>query len=274
MIAFHHWEEWARSGAAEPDLDVGAFLVARDAYPSLTVAAGLGRLDALAAGLPEDLSALSPEDATDALLRYLYAQLGFRGNEEDYGDPRNSYLNDVLDRKLGIPISLAIVLLAVARRRGLRANGISFPGHFLVRVERARGGPLVVDPFYGRTLSLQGLASLLKKTAGPRAKLQLEHLKPAGSRAILVRVLQNLKASHLARGDVPGALVSAARIVTLLPKEPWALRDRGMLQSQLGAPVGARADLLRYLELAPDASDAAAIRQTLARLSARGSNLN
>ena len=260
----------------ELDLEVGAFLVARDAHPELDVDREVARLDHLAEGLDrEALGACPPEDAARKLAQHVYERHGFRGNEEAYGDPRNSYLNDVLDRKLGIPISLAVVLLSVARRVGIAAHGISFPGHFLVRFERPGRGPLVVDPFYGgRPLSHSDLERLLRRTSGATAKLQVEHLRPAPSRSILVRILQNLKAAHLARGDLSRALVAAARIVSLLPLDPWALRDRGILQAQLGAPQGARADLLRYLELSPDASDTKMIEQVLSKLDERASPLN
>ena len=272
-IAF---DEFARPSGQDLDLEVGAFLLARDAFPELAIDAQIGRLDALATGLG-DLAGASTEDAASAIAAHVYERHGFRGNESAYADPANSYLNVVLDRRTGIPITLAIVLLAVARRVGVRAQGISFPGHFLVRFERARGGPLVVDPFFGgRAMSVDDLGRLLRRTAGPTGKLQVEHLKSASTRQILVRVLQNLKAAHLARGDVPRALVAAARVVALLPRDGWAVRDRGLLQAQLGAPEGARADLLRYLELAPESSDAGPIRQMLGRLGARtrGAALN
>jgi regulator of sirC expression with transglutaminase-like and TPR domain len=273
QVAF---DDFALREGDDLDLEVGAILIARDEYPTLSVGGELARLDQLARGLgTSDLGALSPDDAARALTDYLYEQVGFRGNEEAYGDPRNSYLNDVLDRRLGIPISLAVVLLALARRRGVRAYGVSFPGHFLVRVERVRGGPLVLDPFFGgRILPLPEISALLRKTAGVQARLQLGHLKPAPPRAILVRMLQNLKAAHVGRGDLARALVAATRIVALSPRDPWAVRDRGVLQAQLGSVSGARADLLRYLELTPDAPDAASIRQVLARLPARATSLN
>lgn len=268
QIAF---DEWLGSGPKEPDLEVGALLVARDAYPGLVVEAHLAALDDLSRALVgRGVAELPTEEAARTLACHVYERHGFRGNEDDYGDPRNSYLNDVLQRKLGIPITLALVLLAVARRIGVAAQGVSFPGHFLVRFERPRGGPLVVDPFYGgRALSLDDLGRLLRRAAGATTKLQVDHLKPATSRAILVRMLQNLKASYVARGDLPRALVAAARVVTLLPREAWALRDRALLQAQLGATAGARADLERYLELAPEASDVAAVRHMLGRLTGK-----
>jgi regulator of sirC expression with transglutaminase-like and TPR domain len=269
------FDDLLRSGREELDLETGALLVARDAYPGLVVRGEIDKLDRLASGIASHgLSQMAPEDSSRALAAHLYERHGFRGNEDAYGDPRNSYLNDVLARKLGIPITLGIVMLGMARRLGVSAHGVSFPGHFLVRFERPRGGPLVVDPFYrGRALSVDDLGRLLKRAAGAGAKLQVKHLEAATPRQILVRVLQNLKAAHVARGDLPRALVAAARVVTLMPRESWALRDRAVLQAQLGATEGARADLERYLELTPDASDATAVRQMLGRLAVRRSVL-
>ncbi len=275
MVAFDEW-----TGGGQRDLDatgnvrhveVGAALIARDAYPRLSPAEVLARLDALARDLdPLRLDRAPAEDAARAIGDHLHRVHGFRGNVDDYGDPRNSYLNDVLERRLGIPITLSIVTMAVARRVGVQARGVSFPGHFLVRFERAYGGPVVVDPFHGgRVHDHDALVRLLRQSAGASARLQLRHLEPASTRAIMVRVLQNLKAAHLARGEGAKALVAAARIASLVPREPWAIRDRGLLQAQLGAPVGARADLLRYLELAPRAADAPRIRQMVAQLDTR-----
>jgi len=262
------FDEFLGSGRGDVDLETGAFLIARDAYPGLDAAREIQRLDAMARGLEwVHSSGCSPEQTAQKVCDLVYRQHGFRGNESDYGDPRNSYLNDVVERRLGIPITLAVVLLAVARRNRIAAHGISFPGHFLVRFERARGGPIVVDPFYGgRVLSVDDLGRLLKRAAGTDAKLQADHLKPATSRQILVRILQNLKAAHVSRGDLPRALVAAARVVTLMPREAWALRDRALLQAQLGATEGAKADLEHYLELAPEATDASAVRTMIARL--------
>jgi regulator of sirC expression with transglutaminase-like and TPR domain len=155
------------------------------------------------------------------------------------------------------------------------AHGISFPGHFLVRFERASGGPLVVDPFHGgRTLSATELTRLLQHTAGAEAKLQMKHLEPAPIRATLVRVLTNLKNAHVGRGDLPRALVAATRIATLMPGDAWPVRDRGVLQAQLGAHRGARDDLARYLELAPAATDVAKIRDLLDRLTRENKRAN
>jgi regulator of sirC expression with transglutaminase-like and TPR domain len=265
VVAF---EQLASQAGEDVDLELGALLVARDEFPALDVDRELARLDALAARakLPAGAHA-NVEEAVEALAQHLYAAEGFRGNEADYGDPRNSWLNLVLERRLGIPITLAIVLLGVARRLGLRAHGISFPGHFLVRFERSGGTPLVVDPFHGaRRLGLGELQTMLRRALGDGAHLRPEHLRAATARATLVRVLQNLKAAHVARGDYARALVAQTRIVELVPGEAAPIRDRGALQAHLGAVGGAIADLERYLELAPAAADAASVRATLQKL--------
>jgi regulator of sirC expression with transglutaminase-like and TPR domain len=268
--------------AAMPDecIDVarGAALIARDTYASLDVEAILLRFDEMAAplisrGLPE----LALEEQADAISGYVCDKLGFRGNEQDYYDPRNTLLPDVLDRKLGIPITLSLVYCEVARRCGVLARGISFPGHFLARVDSREAGvdPVVVDPFFaGRRLDRAALSKLLQRTAsGPRTSLE-EHLVPASSRAILVRMLINLKWIYATRGDFARALLALDRIISLTPDSIPALRERGMLAVKLGAVESARADLSRLLELVPQAADAATIARQLDELRARVSVLN
>ena len=274
MLSF---DDWARDAARELDrtngspwLEIGAALVARDDHPELDARGILTSLDALSEPLaPLGLHRTSTPNAAAAIAEHLYGELGFHGNEDDYGDPHNSHLNDVLERRTGLPITLAIVLMGVARRLGLTARGISFPGHFLVRFERNEGGPHVVDPFdRGRPLTMSELEARLRRAHPKQAdlRLQMRHLEPATVRAILVRVLANLKAAHLARGVPARALLAATRTVSLSPGDPTALRDRGLLQARVGAPIGARADLEAYLTLAPKAPDAPQIRALLGRL--------
>ncbi len=287
MTAGLGFDDWVDRGGAEldrsgvgPFLEVGASLVARDAYPELPISDVVDALDELTRPLERHaLHRVPVDDAARAIAQHLYGVHRFRGNEADYGDPRNSYLNDVLTRKLGLPITLAVVVLGVARRLGVPARGVSFPGHFLVRFDLQPGraaspagaSPLVIDPFRdGRALGVEELTRLLRRAAGPHAHLQAEHLEPASTRAIVVRMLQNVKAAHVARGDLPRALVAATRICTLVPREASAIRDRGVLQAQLGAPLAARADLVRYLELSPKAGDASNIRKILETLPAKG----
>jgi regulator of sirC expression with transglutaminase-like and TPR domain len=258
------------------DVATGAALVARDAYAMLDVNRVMARFEEMAAPLVSlGLGAFSAEDQADAVSRAVFEQLGFRGNDQDYYDPRNSLLPDVLDRKLGIPITLALVYCEVAKRAGVRARGVSFPGHFLVRVDPAGvDSPIFVDPFFGgRRLDRRALQRLLERSA-PDQKLADEHLAPAAPRTTLVRMLINLKWIYATRGDFARALLALDRIISLTPDSAPALRERGLLAARLGAVEAARADLTRLLELVPQLPDATTIRQRLEELRAKASVLN
>jgi regulator of sirC expression with transglutaminase-like and TPR domain len=264
----------------DDDIDValGAALIARDVYANLDVGATLARFDVLAEPLQGRSLAARPlyEQAID-LGHYLYEVAGFRGNEANYYDPKNSLLPDVLDRRLGIPITLALVYCEVARRCGVVARGVSFPGHFLVRIEgkKALEPPLFVDPFFGgRLLDDAALERVLRRATGPNESVKEEHLAPATPRSILVRMLINLKWIYMTRGDLARAHLALDRIVTLTPDAPAALRERGLLAARLGAVEAARADLTRLLEIHPDTADAKAIRTRLEELAGRKRVLN
>jgi regulator of sirC expression with transglutaminase-like and TPR domain len=260
------------------DVATGAALIARDAYGTLDVDRLLARFDDLAAPFTgRDLASQSPAAQADAVSSYLYGALDFRGNEQDYYDPRNSLLPDVLDRKLGIPITLALVYCEVARRAGVRARGVSFPGHFLVRIDarEREDAPVAVDPFFGgRVLDDAGLQRLLHRAAPSQTFTVDEHLAAASSRTMLVRMLINLKWIHATRGDFARALLALDRIISLTPDSAPALRERGLLAARLGAVEAARADLSRLLELVPQAPDANSIRQRLEELRGKRSVLN
>jgi regulator of sirC expression with transglutaminase-like and TPR domain len=204
------------------------------------------------------------------MAHYLYERQGFAGNEADYYDPKNSLLPDVLERRLGIPITLALVYCEIAKRVGVPAQGVGFPGHFLVRIERRNEPhlpPVMVDPFFnGRILDEKSLVSLLRRVVGPSETLRAEHLEPASPRLMLARMLTNLKAVYLARGEDSRALLALDRLVTLTPDAPFALRERGMLAARLGSIEVARADLNRFLELQPEGNDAQAVRTRLESL--------
>jgi regulator of sirC expression with transglutaminase-like and TPR domain len=263
------------------DVALGAALIARDVYGNLDVRTCLTKLDDLAAPLQsEGLAKASAEEQATRIGAHLFATLGFRGNEKDYYDPRNSLLPDVLDRRLGIPISLALVYCEVARRLGVPAHGVGFPGHFLVRIDRPvtshNVAPLIVDPFYGgRALDEQSMRRMLERALGAEAQLTAEHLAPASARAILVRMLTNLKAIYLQRGDNARAHLALDRVITMGPPGQAqlvnALKERGLVAARLGANEAARADLARVLELDPAIADAAGIRAQLAKLAALSS---
>jgi len=272
------FEELAALPDERLDVATGAALIARDAYPRIDPVTLLARLDAIAAPLAAGgIGALAPREQARRVSEHLYDALGFRGNEGDYYDPRNSFLPDVLDRKLGIPISLALVYCEIARRAGVRARGVGFPGHFLVRVDGPDGDdePHAVDPFHGgRLLGRPELQALLHRAA-PTQKLDpAQHLVPATARATLVRMLINLKWVYTTRGDLARALLALDRIILLSPDSTAALRERGLLAARLGSVEGARADLSRLLELAPEAPDAESIRRQLTELRGKSSVLN
>jgi regulator of sirC expression with transglutaminase-like and TPR domain len=266
--------ELARLPDAKIDLAFAALWIAAEEYPSLDVHAYLGRLDALAAAAAPRLGEAAPEaERAESLLRFLYQEQGFTGNEKAYDDPRNSYLNEVLDRRTGIPITLALVLLEVARRLELPLRGVSFPGHFLVKLE---GPPLrVLDPFFGRVLEVSECRARLHAVLGPDARLDPErHLRAATPREILVRMLTNLKQLHLRARDFGRTLACCERILLLAPDSPTELRDRGLVFEKLECFAAAAQDLERFLKQAPDDETAPAIRDRLRALRARPQRLH
>jgi regulator of sirC expression with transglutaminase-like and TPR domain len=261
----------ARTPADAPiDLELGAILLAQDFDPSVRPRRVVEALESLYASLtPSRWKDLDVDAAARALAHALFVEQGLSGNEQDYGDPRNSFVHLVLERRLGIPISLSIVYLSMARRLGIPASGVSFPGHYLVRVERDRG-PLILDPFRGgRALDTEEMTRMIRRATHSQARLSVTHLRRATERQTLQRVLQNLKIAFAARGALPNALLACTRILELNPDDASVTRDRGVLQARLGLAEGAAADLTRYLELRPDANDAATIRAAIASLSSK-----
>ncbi len=249
------------------DLLSAALSLAADAYPGLDVAAQRRRLDDLAVpliGLAMDRASARVQAA--GLADHLFGTCGFRGNAEDYYDPENSYLNRVLDRRSGIPISLGLVYMEVAQRVAIGAVGVSFPGHFLVRIDDPVGESILVDPFNGgRVLARSDLDELAGKHGGRRVSAAM--LARATPRQIFARMLMNLRAAYAARGDYRSLLMILDRLVEMSPDAAEELRDRGLVAAKLGAPGAALQDLARYLSLAPDARDADEVRGIVTRLS-------
>ena len=162
------------------------------------------------------------------MIRYLYEEVGFHGNTQDYYDPRNSFLNEVLDRRTGIPISLALVLTEVCRRVGIDARGVSFPGHFLVRVA-ADGDVMFIDPFDGRLLDERELGEMHERATGQGPPLDSRVLEPASKRQILMRVLNNLRNIYERSGDRERLLAVLARMQVLKPEDETRARIRQVL---------------------------------------------
>ena len=268
-------ERFARIAAA-PDrdihLDEAALWIAAEEYPNLDVRAYLARLDALASAAASRLASVRSSAERAARLNHIFfVEIGFTGNHADYYDPRNSYLSDVLDRKTGIPITLAVVYMEVARRLDLNVCGISFPGHFLVKwVDDTDGHEVVVDPFSGTTLRPEDCDARLAQASGGALVLRPElHLRAASRREILVRMLANLKRVFVSRRDFGRALACCERILLLVPDAPLELRDRGLVLEQLACFAAAASDLDRFLWLAPDDPGADAVRARRDALRAR-----
>ncbi|MBB6065697.1 regulator of sirC expression with transglutaminase-like and TPR domain [Pseudoxanthomonas broegbernensis] len=256
--------------ASLPLLDA-ALLIARDEYPDLDPTPYQALVQAHADHLREEVAAIEPCALKMAAInRHLFVELGYSGNHDEYYDPRNSYLNQVLERRLGNPISLAMVQMEVARRLGIPLDGVSFPGHFLVRLP-VDGGLLVMDPFNGgRPLAVEELRERARPHLGeiPDDNVLLKILSPAPNRAILVRVLRNLHGLYAEAGQWDRAARSIDRVLKLTPEQPDAVRDRGLAYLELGYLPGARQDLGQYLQLAPEAGDAEQVREKLIEASA------
>ena len=235
--------ELVRRPEPEIPLDEAAMLIAAHAYPGLDVALHLARLDDIAAGCPEP--------TLEGLRRHLFDSLGFSGNTRRYADPRNSFLNDVLERRVGIPISLAVVTMEVGRRIGVELQGVGLPGHFLVRHDA--GAPVLIDPFGGgRIVGESECEALFRSVHGPVVPFDPSMLAPVGTRTILVRMLANLRQIYQAGGDARSA-GWALRLRTLVPAEsPQELADLAGAQDALGRFAEAAATLEAIADLLPD----------------------
>jgi regulator of sirC expression with transglutaminase-like and TPR domain len=268
-------------------LDYFATLVAEDeGFPLLEAAIAVGQdIDAqldpqavlveldtlgrrLARRIPADAVALQ---RLRFLNRYFFDELAFGGNVNDYYAPANSYLHLVLDSRRGIPITLALLYMEFASHAGLRARGVNFPGHFLVKLRMPRG-EVVVDPFSGHSLSREDLEERLapyRRQRGLVGDFDVPlglFLQTASARETLARLLRNLKEIHRTGGDWAGLLAVQQRLVILLPQAWEERRDRGLALAELGQLDAAAVDIEAYLERCSDAADAAVLRERLAVL--------
>jgi regulator of sirC expression with transglutaminase-like and TPR domain len=248
-----------------------ALLIARDEYPQLDADLYDALISSHSAHLRTEVDSIpSFPLKMQAINRHLFEELGYAGNHDEYYDPRNSYLNEVFDRRLGNPISLAVVQMEVARRLGLPLDGVSFPGHFLVRLP-IDDGMLVMDPFNrGRPLDEEELRLRARPHLGgelPDDEALFRILNPASNRSMLMRMLRNLHGVYSERDDWERAVRCADRILKLAPDNAEALRDRGLGYFKLGHRQGARRDLGRYLQMNPEAADVGSLRERVVELS-------
>lgn len=264
--------------AAEPPrLDLAALAIATLDRPELDAPACLHMLDVLACRVQVEAERLHDKGEALAPLRALRHVLsdieGFRGNEENYHSPENSFLDQVLERKLGLPITLSVVYLEVARRAGIPLYGVPFPGHFLVAHD-AGAHKLVMDPFHqGDILTEHGCEELLKRVA-PQLKFDRAMLAPAPVELIAYRMLSNLRRVYLGREDRERGLAVVDLLLLLAPDHPGELRTRAALLANLGAYRAALRDVERCLELSPEAPDRERLELTAQELRERAALLN
>jgi regulator of sirC expression with transglutaminase-like and TPR domain len=261
---------------ASLSLTEAAIAIAQDDHPKLDTQAVLAEIDALAYRLKKRI----PPDAVPVqrlrwLNRFFFQEMGFGGNVNDYYDPRNSYLHALLETRRGIPISLSVLYIELATQIGLTARGVSFPGHFLVKLRMQTGqhhGEVVIDPFTGHSLSREELDELVapyKRNRGLLGEFDAPlglFLQAAPARDVLARILRNLKEIHRTAEEWPRLLAVQKRLVILLPQAWEERRDRGLTYAELGFDELAMHDLGSYLEHVSEAPDRAAIAERLAGL--------
>lgn len=272
------WQDIINMPRAQLNLAEAALVIASDEYPQLDVVAYLNRIDELAVTFRRRLRAdIAPAEKLALLNHYFFGELEFAGNTDDYYDPRNSYLNEVIERKLGIPITLSLLFIEVGRRVGLPLSGVSFPGHFLVKCA-LRHGAVIIDAYAkGKLLGIRDLQKRLRVLSGgkdiaPEAVMSMLIVAPPAD--IMARILRNLKAIHIERGERTKALTAVSRVLDLCPQAADDYRDRARLHEELECFRAALADFEMYLQLAPEADDASVVRDKIIELRGRASRLN
>jgi regulator of sirC expression with transglutaminase-like and TPR domain len=258
------------------DLSRAALAIARPEYPNLNTDVYVARISALADEVASHLCGgeNDPERSIAALNYVLFRKHGFRGNREAYFDARNSFLNDVIERRVGIPISLSVLYMEVGRRLGLPLWGVGFPGHFLVKY-RDDDQEIIIDPFDGGEIKTHdSLERLLAGLYGQRVALTPELLEPATKRQTLRRMLNNLKFIYIKSRELVKALGALDRMMIAEPDQPEDLRERGQIYLALEYYPQAKADFEDYLRLVPNAPDAGKINEYLAELAKRGTSIH
>ena len=249
------------------DLGYAALTIGLTANPHLDISKYLRCIDELAREVGDRRDpAGDVYHALAALNQVLFRQHGFGGNRDDYYDPRNSFLSEVLDRKIGIPITLSVLYMEVARRIAVPIDGIGFPGHFLVKSSDGEE-PIFIDPFHRGEIKLtEDLGQMLEKLYGRKVALRPQFLEPVGKKQILQRMLANLKAIYLRNNTLAEALSIFDHLIILDPGGAEEIRDRGSVYLRMGCFTQAREDFGTYLRLAPHAHDAPMVREQISNL--------
>ncbi|WP_187148958.1 SirB1 family protein [Candidatus Korobacter versatilis] len=255
------------------DLLHASLTIARTEYPNLDIRNYVTRVEALASKVR---SRLSPEASTietvNTLNHVMFHEMNFRGNREDYYDPRNSFLNDVIERRLGIPITMSVLYMEVARRVGLPLVGVGMPGHFLLKVYDVEGRQILIDPFNnGSMLNASECEQRMKEIYAGEVRFKPEFLLPVSRRQILTRMLNNLRHIYMTVRQFRKTLAIVDLVVAIYPRSPEDVKQRAMLRFSVGQLAGSLRDLEQYLKMSPDGSDvdelkhmAMSIRKTMA----------
>lgn len=265
MEAHEVWTQFDRIvGAPDEDIDLGraALLIAATEYPRLNLDRELFKLDGIAEGVAGRMDDDSPLYQLNTLSEYLFDELKFAGNHTNYHDPRNSFLNDVIERRIGIPITLSLLYLEVGKRLGVPLLGIGMPGHFIVR--HRDEFDVFVDPFHGGILlSEDECAERLKQVTQGSLAWDPEYLEPVSSREFIARMLRNLKVVYLQRRNYERVLATIDRVIALQPEAAVEFRDRGVVNYRLGNYEDALEDLGAYVASGEGVSDGATVMRLI-----------
>lgn len=268
-LARRRFEEIAARPDPLVDLVEGSLVIALEENPRLQLDRHLAEVRVWSDAVTERAAgSRDVERMVEIVNRLLFEEEGFRGEDEDYYDPRSALLSEVLERHAGLPITLSILYIEISRRAGLDASGLALPGRFLVKLS-GPFGVVVVDPFEGgRVLSTVELQKILDSMYGGAVRLREDHLRSFSPREILARELAQLKAAYLAQHDLPRAAASIDRLLILDDRDAYEVRDRATLAVQMHAYAQAITLFERYLELMPSAEDRSAVRERIAYIRA------
>lgn len=271
MQAREVWNQFDRIvGGPDEEIDLAraALLIAATEYPGLIVERELLRIDAIAEGVAPRMDDDAPLYQLNTLSEYLFDELKFAGNHTNYHDPRNSFLNDVIERRIGIPITLSLLYIEVGKRLGAPLLGIGMPGHFIVR--HRDESDVFVDPFHGGILlSEDECAERLKQVTQGSLAWDREYLEPVSSRAFIARMLRNLKVVYLQRRNYERVLATIDRVIALQPGAAVEFRDRGVVNYRLGNYEDALEDLGAYVASGEGVSDGATVRRLMDQIQDR-----